>query len=46
LSILNELGVQVQRGHVQALHEEPGAGLLEVSERDRRRAELLRRRLG
>ncbi|MDP6538802.1 MAG: ATP--guanido phosphotransferase [Planctomycetota bacterium] len=46
LSVLNELGVQVQRGHVQALHEEPEAGLLEVSERDRRRAELLRRRLG
>lgn len=46
LSILNELGVQVQKGHVQALHqEEPSTALLEASERDRLRASWLRRRL-
>ncbi|MBL8857476.1 MAG: protein arginine kinase [Planctomycetes bacterium] len=46
LSVLNELGIQVQKGHVQALT--PGATtdeLLEASERDRMRASLLRRRL-
>jgi protein arginine kinase len=46
LSILNELGVQVQKGHVQALNQEtPSGALLEASERDRLRASWLRRRL-
>ena len=46
LAILNELGVQVQKGHVQALHQEaPSSALLEASERDRLRASWLRRRL-
>jgi protein arginine kinase len=46
LETLNELGVQVQKGHVQALAPgEPTTTLLEASERDRLRAGLLRRRL-
>lgn len=46
LDTLNALGVQVQRGHVQALaHSEDGRELLEVSERDKLRAGLLRDRL-
>lgn len=46
LSVLNELGVHVQKGHVQALSEEhASSALLEASERDRLRASLLRRRL-
>jgi protein arginine kinase len=46
LEVLNELGVQVQKGHVQALAPgEPTTTLLEASERDRLRAGLLRRRL-
>jgi len=46
LDVLNELGVQVQKGHVQALTPgEPTDVLLEASERDRLRAGLLRRRL-
>jgi protein arginine kinase len=46
LSVLNELGVQLQRGHVQALAQETlSSELLEASERDRLRASLLRRRL-
>jgi protein-arginine kinase len=44
--VLNELGVQVQKGHVQALAQESlSESLLEASERDRLRASLLRRRL-
>jgi len=46
IEALNELGVQVQKGHVQALSQkEPQAELLEASERDRLRASLLRKRL-
>lgn len=46
LRVLNELGVQVQKGHVQALGASQGAeGLIDVSERDRLRAAWLRRRL-
>ncbi len=46
LEVLNELGVQVQKGHVQALAPgETTGALLEASERDRLRAGLLRRRL-
>ncbi|MDZ4772282.1 MAG: protein arginine kinase [Planctomycetota bacterium] len=46
LGVLNELGVQVQKGHVQALAQEVLSGeLLEASERDRLRSSLLRRRL-
>lgn len=46
LATLNTLGVQVQKGHVQALSEgTPESTLLEASERDRLRASLLRRRL-
>ncbi len=46
LALLNQLCVQVQKGHVQALGAEgqPGAPL-EASERDRLRAGLLRSRL-
>ncbi len=46
LGVLNELGIQVQKGHLQALS--PAATQsewLEASERDRLRASLLRRRL-
>lgn len=43
---LNELGLQVQRGHVQALMtSDPDEGLLDVSERDQARAAILRARL-
>jgi protein arginine kinase len=43
---LNELGLQVQRGHVQALvAADPEDGLLNVSERDQARAAILRARL-
>ena len=43
---LNELGLQVQRGHVQALvAADPEEGLLDVSERDQARAAILRARL-
>ena len=46
LEVLNELGVQVQKGHVQAISQKsPAAELLEPSERDRLRAGLLRKRL-
>lgn len=46
IALLNELGVQVQKGHVQALSPDRTEGaLLEASERDRLRASLLRRRL-
>jgi protein arginine kinase len=46
LPLLNQLAVQVQKGHVQALAaEDPGTTLLEASERDRLRASLLRARL-
>ena len=47
LTLLNELGIQVQRGHLQALA--PGGfdseANLDVSERDRFRAGCLRQRL-
>ncbi|MDE0891979.1 MAG: protein arginine kinase [Planctomycetota bacterium] len=47
LTLLNELGIQVQRGHLQALA--PGGSdseaSLDVSERDRFRAGFLRQRL-
>jgi protein arginine kinase len=46
LPVLNELGVHLQRGHVQALAPDAQSSeLLEASERDRLRASLLRRRL-
>src|SRR5439155_11825273 len=46
IDVLNELGVQVQKGHIQALSQDvPSAALLEPSERDRLRASLLRKRL-
>ena len=46
IDVLNELGVQVQKGHIQALSQDvPSAVLLEPSERDRLRASLLRKRL-
>lgn len=46
LALLNQLGVQVQKAHVQALsQEDPGTTLVEASERDRLRASLLRQRL-
>jgi protein arginine kinase len=48
IDVLNELGVQVQKGHVQALlaHDaQPTDPLLDASARDRLRASLLRRRL-
>lgn len=46
IEILNELGVQVQKGHVQAISQKaPAEELLEPSERDRLRAGLLRKRL-
>lgn len=43
--ILSELGVQVQRGHVLALCGPDGCDDLDVSERDKLRAGLLRSRL-
>jgi protein arginine kinase len=46
VQVLNELGVQVQRGHIQAISQKaPEPELLEASERDRLRAGLLRKRL-
>lgn len=46
VDVLNELGVQVQKGHVQALQQQGGEGeLIDASERDRLRATLLRKRL-
>jgi protein arginine kinase len=46
IDTLNQLGVQVQKGHVQALTGEIEAPqLLDVDERDERRAALLRTRL-
>jgi len=46
IQVLNELGVQVQRGHVQAITQKaPEKDLVEASERDRLRAGLLRKRL-
>jgi protein arginine kinase len=46
LGVLNELGVQVQKGHIQALNgHENGEALLEPSQRDTLRAGLLRERL-
>ncbi len=46
LDVLNALGIQVQRGHVQALAPTPELDrLLEPSQRDRLRAVFLRRRL-
>jgi protein arginine kinase len=46
LKVLNELGVQVQRGHVQALTlPDATDGLIDPSERDRLRAGLLRQRM-
>lgn len=42
---LNQIAIQVQKGHVQALAGEAGAGVLsEPTERDRLRASFLRRR--
>ncbi|MFT7667702.1 MAG: protein arginine kinase [Planctomycetota bacterium] len=44
LGLLNALGVQIQKGHIQALNpSESGEALLEPSERDSLRAVLLRR---
>jgi protein arginine kinase len=46
IEVLNQLGVQVQPGHIQALNQKaPQRELLEASERDRLRAGLLRKRL-
>ena len=46
LGVLNELGIQVQKGHVHALSAgPPESALLDVSERDKQRAGLLRSRL-
>jgi len=46
IEVLNELGVQVQKGHVQAISQKaPAEELLDPSERDRLRAGLLRKRL-
>ncbi|MEM9382462.1 MAG: ATP--guanido phosphotransferase [Planctomycetota bacterium] len=46
LEVLNELGLQVQRGHIQVL-QAPGEEeeLLDASERDKLRASFLRKRL-
>lgn len=44
IEVLNQLGLQVQKGHIQALHGD-GEQLLPVSERDRLRASILRQRL-
>jgi protein arginine kinase len=44
LEVLNQLGVQVQKGHIQALTQSaPQEELLEASARDRLRASYLRR---
>ena len=46
VDVLNELGVQVQKGHVQALAQQGSESeLIDASERDRLRASLLRKRL-
>lgn len=46
LGLLNALGVQIQKGHIQALNgDQDGEGLLEPSERDVLRAGLLRKSL-
>jgi len=46
LETLNQLVVQVQRGHLQALNQKaPQEELIDASERDRLRAGLLRKRL-
>lgn len=46
LDILNELGLHVQRGHIQVLMAPGEEGeLLDTSERDKRRASYLRKRL-
>ena len=46
LDVLNELGIQVQKGHIQALNQaESKIDLLDVSERDKLRASFLRARL-
>ncbi len=46
LELLNALGVQVQRGHIQALNpDKDKESLLEASERDVLRAGLLRKHL-
>ena len=43
IEVLNRVRVQIQRGHIQALHEkEPGSALLDSNERDRLRAAFLR----
>ena len=46
IEVLNELGLQVQRGHIQVL-QAPGEedDLLDASERDKLRASYLRKRL-
>lgn len=46
LEVLNQLGVQVQKGHIQALTQsQPTSDLLEPSVRDTLRASFLRKRL-
>lgn len=40
--LLNRLAIQIQRGHLQALHGSVGGALLEPSERRKLRASLLR----
>ena len=43
IEVLNRVRVQIQRGHVQALHQEqPSPALLDSNERDRLRAAFLR----
>ncbi len=46
MELLNELAIQVQKGHIQALlgEDDPGT-MLEASERDKKRASYLRQRL-
>src|SRR6185295_9222439 len=42
VEVLNRVGVQIQRGHVQALNQrQPTPELLETSDRDRMRASFL-----
>ena len=45
IDVLNELGVQIHKGHLQALSRPDEDDVLDPSERDRLRASLLRRRL-
>jgi len=47
IEVLNELGLQVHKGHIQALNPGPEgeAALMDVSARDKLRASFLRRRL-